>query len=92
MIWQDSVLTGGTIIFIVALIPSVLGKDKPAVSTSLPTACVLTVFVVVYASLSLWFAAIANSFTATLWFILALQKWKEKASGANQLLDKAKEA
>lgn len=55
--WQDLVLTIGSLIFVIALIPSVKGRDKPTFWTSALTGSVLVTFVIVYATLDLWFAA-----------------------------------
>lgn len=55
MIWQDWVFGIGTIIFAIALLPSVFGKEKPAISTSVPTGAILMFFAFTQASLSLWF-------------------------------------
>ena len=71
--WQDFILTGGSIVFIIALIPSVLSKDKPALSTSLITGLTLFVFGVVYATLALWITAILTWIITALWFTLAIQ-------------------
>ncbi len=73
MPWQDFVFTGGSLLFVGALISSVLGKDKPALPLSLTTALVLSVFTVVYATLDLWFTAIVNAIMAILWFVLVVQ-------------------
>jgi uncharacterized protein with PQ loop repeat len=78
MTWQDLVMTIGTIIFIIALLPSVLSKDKPAISTSVLTGSVLGVFVVVYYSLNLYTAAFTNTISSAMWFVLAFQKIKNK--------------
>lgn len=74
MLWQDGVLTGGSAIFVIALVPSVISKDKPALSTSLMTGSVLIVFAFVYVTLSLWFSAVTTAIIGILWFILATQK------------------
>lgn len=74
MSWQDIVISGGSLIITLSLIPTVLGKEKPAPTNSLITAILLTIFVVAFASLSLWFTAIVNVFTATLWYILFFQR------------------
>ena len=78
MVWQDLVLAVGTVLFVVALIPAILHKEKPPATTSFLTGAVLASFVIVYISLSYWFAAIANSATATLWFIIGLQKLRRR--------------
>jgi hypothetical protein len=73
MQWQDVAITAGTIVLLIALLPSVLSKNKPAVSTSLMTGTVLVVFTVVYISLGLWFSAITTGITSILWYVLAMQ-------------------
>lgn len=75
--WQDIVLTICIFVFNLALIPSVLGKSKPEVSTSIVTATFLTLTVVVYISLSLWFSATMQAINASLWTALAIQKMKQ---------------
>ena len=78
MVWQDWILTTGSILFIIALAPSVFSKDKPALTTSLLTGTVLAVFAFVYATLSLWLAALTVAITSLTWFILAYQKYAMK--------------
>jgi hypothetical protein len=70
--WQDTVLTIGTMIFIIALLPSVFGSAKPAAMTSLMTGTVLAIFAVTYTMLPdpLWFAAVTTATTSTVWFVL----------------------
>lgn len=76
MVWQDWILTLGTLVLIVALFPSILGKDKPAISTSLMTGTILLIFAFVYFTLSLWFTAFTTTIACILWAILAFQKYK----------------
>jgi hypothetical protein len=83
MLWQDLVLTIGSLIFAFALIPSVLSKDKPALTTSVTTGVVLFIFAFVYVTLSLWFSAVTTAFTGIVWSILAIQKIR-----ANRVLPK----
>ena len=78
MIWQDWVLGVTTIIFSVSLLPSVLGKEKPALSTSLITGVTLIFVVFTQATLFLWFAASASAVACLLWLTLAVQKYKSK--------------
>jgi uncharacterized protein YqhQ len=74
MRWQDPALTMASLVFIVALIPTVLAKQsKPHVSTSLMNAAVSAFIAVVYLTLSLWFAAATTAINAALWLTLALQ-------------------
>lgn len=76
--WQDWIITIGQALFIVALVPAVLAKEKPPLLTSLLSAAVLFVFGIVYITLSFWFAALSTTGTGVLWAILAFQKWKSK--------------
>lgn len=72
--WQDTVLAVGSLIFAIALIPSIISKDKPAFWTSAINGVVLIFFVITYASLSLWYAVVTTSLSAFLWLVLAFQK------------------
>lgn len=80
MHWQDIILSVGQYIFVIALLPSVFGKDKPALSSSLLTGSILAVFSVVYATLGLWSSTIASVVVAVTWFILAWQQYRKKAN------------
>lgn len=77
MQWQDVVLSSGFVLFSVALVPSVLGKDKPALATSILTAFVLAVDTIVFATLSLWVSAAGSFLNFVLWSILGVQKGAE---------------
>lgn len=83
MIWQDWVFGIGTIIFSIALLPSILSKEKPAISTSIPTGSILALFALTQASLSLWFASGMSLVAAFLWFTLALQKYRIERKKSN---------
>ncbi len=79
MHWQDIILSVGQYIFVLALLPSVFGRDKPALSSSLLTGSVLAIFSCVYASLTLWGSTIASAIVAATWFLLAWQQyWKKQ--------------
>ena len=74
MRWQDAALTASTLMFIVALMPTLLSKTaKPALSTSVMNVAVLAIMAVVYLSLSLWFAAATTTANCVLWSTLAVQ-------------------
>jgi hypothetical protein len=74
MLWQDWVFTVGNIIFAVALLPSVFGKNKPEVTTSLMTGVVLLIYSFTQFTLSLWFSSFTTLITACIWLLLAFQK------------------
>lgn len=71
--WQDYVLAVGAFLFTVALIPTLRGINKPALSTSVMTSAVLWVFAATYATLELWLATIAQVIGACAWAVLAWQ-------------------
>lgn len=75
MNWQDIIFSIGSWIFIIALIPTVLSKDKPPLSTSLITGSVLAVFVFAYATLDLWMATFSTAGISITWFIIAIQRY-----------------
>jgi hypothetical protein len=78
MIWQDIVLAIGSWIFIVALVPALIGKDKPPVSSSALTGAVLAVYVMVYLTLHLWISVASTTILSIAWLTLAVQKHRSK--------------
>ena len=78
--WQDIVLSIGAVIFSVALIPSILSKHKPALSTSTLTAVILAIFTFVYATLDLWFTSFAVGINCLAWSTLAIQKYMQTSA------------
>lgn len=75
MAWQDIVLSAGSWIFIIALIPPLISKDKPPTTTSFLTGVVLLVYTFVYFSLHLWLSVASTGILAFAWLALALQKF-----------------
>lgn len=75
--WQDLVLSISLLAFNVALIPSVIGKHKPRLATSLLTAAFLLPEVVVFVSLSLWYSLAMTVLNALLWTTLAIQRYMQ---------------
>ena len=78
--WQDVVLTFGSVVFLVALIPTILGSAKPAPLTSFSTGTVLLLFAVTYATLELPFASIVTAATGLAWFLILWQSLRSKDS------------
>lgn len=78
---QDIIFSVGSVIFILALIPSIRSAAKPALASSLMTGSILAVFAITYLTFShpLYFAAATTAGTALCWYILAWQKWHSKA-------------
>lgn len=70
----DAIFAVGSVLFALALIPSLRSADKPALKTSLLTACVLAVYTVTFACIGLWFAAATDGIVTVMWFTLFCQK------------------
>ena len=78
MVWQDLVFAVGAWIFIIALIPTIRGRGKPPLSTSVPTGLVLIVYVFTFATLNLWYSVISTGILGILWLYLGWQKHTQK--------------
>lgn len=71
--WQDLVFTLGAVVFSLSLLPTVMGRSKPPVLTSLPTGLLLLLFSATYASLGLTLSAAFTVPSALLWLVIAAQ-------------------
>ena len=70
----DLVFMLGSFVFAPALIVSIKRKAKYPAATSLLTAIVLTIFIVCYALIELYLAALATMLTAACWYILLFKR------------------
>lgn len=78
--WQDVVIAVGSMCFSIALVPALrAGSDKPPIFTAAFTAFWLLIYVVVFASLSLWFAAITAGVNGILWTAIGWKKHYENS-------------
>lgn len=75
MSWQDVVLLICQIVFAIALFPSILSKNKPALTTSVLNTVFLYIIFLVNLTLNLYGFAAGIFIVATLWLILAVQKY-----------------
>lgn len=75
MHWQDWIFSLGQVIFLIALIPTLKGRDKPAFTTSAVTATILAIFALTYFTLNLLFTTVSSIFMTAAWATLALQKY-----------------
>lgn len=80
--WQDTAMAGSSLILASALIPTILGKEKPALATSLLTGVMLSVLAVSLGTLSLWAACAATTVSALGWFTLAGQRISRGRKGS----------
>ena len=91
MQWQDWVFSVGGFILLASLIPTIRGEQKPALSTSIMFAALITIFSVTMATLDLWLSAVANAGNAAAWAVLAVQRYsavrREKREGVVEQLE-----
>jgi hypothetical protein len=73
--WQDILLSLSLLAFNVALIPSVVGRQKPRLATSILTAVFLIPEIIVFASLHLWYSFTMTLINTALWATLAFQRY-----------------
>lgn len=76
--WQDYVFAGGSVIFTIALIPSVFSPNKPSVWTSFLTGIALLVMAITYLTLEFYFSAVAVFANCCLWATLFVQVFSRK--------------
>lgn len=80
MVWQDAAFMAGGFIFAPSLVFSALQREgKPPLKTSLPTAIVLSVYLVCYSTMGFWLAFVSTALTAVMWYILSWQRWRINA-------------
>jgi hypothetical protein len=82
MIWQDILLAAGGWVLAAALIPTLIGREKPALSSSLLTGSVLASFAFAYYTLELWNAALSTAALTAIWLLLAVQAWRARSRQA----------
>jgi hypothetical protein len=80
MTWQSVVLAVGQILFIVALLPSILTKDKPEIWTAIMTGAVALSISITYFTLHIELAAWMAFLNFVAWGILAVQKYRQPKS------------
>lgn len=71
--WQDWIAAAANLVFVVGLIPSIIGPNKPDVVTSLLTGAALCGILATNVSKRWWMASVLCAANITGWFILAVQ-------------------
>jgi hypothetical protein len=74
MVWQDIIPIVGNIIFFIALLPSILSKNKPHRVTCAMTAAILFLYAGTFWTITLWYWSLATLATASAWTILLFQR------------------
>jgi len=74
MRWQDIVISLCQMGFVIALIPSIRSRHKPALSSSVMNVVLVGIVTFCLFSLHLWFSGITATMVGTTWAVLAIQK------------------
>lgn len=74
MIWQDVVIMVSCFGFAVALVPSILGRQKPERSSCVLTILLLAAIAVCFGTLGLWLSMGAELVSIAAWAILLVQR------------------
>jgi hypothetical protein len=72
--WQDIVFSLGSIVFTIALIPAILKKKYPPVSTCISTGLMIGIYAVTDFTLELWFSALTSAISASLWIWMGIKQ------------------
>jgi predicted membrane protein len=85
LIWQDVVITSGSVVFALALLPQLRDCYHGACInfySAFLTAFILGIFCITYASLGLWMAAIP--ITVVVWGLIGYFSWRNKHGDLNK--------
>ncbi len=74
--WQDKVIAICQASFIVAMWPTIVGNDKPALSTCIMNTILVGIIGFTLGTLHLWLSLLTATSTAIIWAILSFQKAK----------------
>ena len=75
--WQDWVISIVQWWFVITLIPTIRDKtQKPALMTGVSATIGLYVIAFANATLDLWAASLSSAILASLWALLAYQRWR----------------
>lgn len=72
--WQDIVFSLGSIVFTMALVPAIIRKRYPPISTCVLTATMLIVYAVTDATLGLWFSTITTIASSIIWMVMGVKQ------------------
>lgn len=79
MVWQDIVISVCSWAATAALVPSIIGTDKPALWSCIMTTTIVTTFGICYMTLGLLTAAASSWLLALAWLVLTVQQWQRRA-------------
>ena len=75
--WEDVVIGLGNIVLSISLISAVRDSQKPPLITSIPTTITVYIFCIAQISLGLYLTTTVTFVVATLWAVLAWQRFKQ---------------
>jgi hypothetical protein len=78
--WQDTVIALCQLSFVPALLPTIRGTEKPALTTCVMNAVIVSAIAVTQATLGLWYSVSTSSLTVVAWIILTIQKLRMRPS------------
>ncbi|MCB9822467.1 hypothetical protein H6801_03845 [Candidatus Nomurabacteria bacterium] len=76
MSWQDIVIAVCQFAFLPSMLPTILGREKPALSTSIMNFVLVSVITLTLFTLKLWLSVVSGAMIALIWLILAIQQWQ----------------
>lgn len=76
--WQDTVIAGCQFVAVISLIPTIMGKDKPAFSTSLMNMVLVAIIAFCLGTLQLWVSVFTASLISLCWTVLVLQNLRAR--------------
>ena len=76
--WQDMVIAGGQLVLVLSLWPMVRAREKPPFLTIILNVVVVYMFAFTFSTLLLWFAMASSVAGATVWLVLAIQKYRQR--------------
>lgn len=71
---HDLIFAAGSAVFAVSLVPAVLQRSRIPRSTSVPTALVLTAFLVNYTTMDYSYSAATTATTCLCWWVLVVRR------------------
>lgn len=72
--WQDYAITAIQFAFIGALLPAVVGVNKPDKLTSAMNSALLYILALIFLTLSMHVSAISSAMVGVVWTVLLIQK------------------
>jgi hypothetical protein len=72
--WQDTVIALCQLAFVPATLPTIMGPEKPALTTSIANSLIVATIAVTQATLGLWLSVATAAAIFVVWATLAVQK------------------